>query len=56
VFNQNPRFDAQNVFGTLETTLPFAVKELFKTSNSQLVEMPGIEPGSKKDNYKRLPS
>lgn len=38
VFNQNPCFDAQNGFGTPQTTLPFAVKQLLETSNSRLVD------------------
>jgi len=54
VFTKNPHFDMQHKFGTLNLSLPFQLKKELINSKSPLVEMPGVEPGSKGADFKRL--
>ena len=56
VFIERPSYNSQDGFGTPEVSLPFQLKRLFEKQEKCLVEMPGVEPGSKDRNGKRLQS
>jgi hypothetical protein len=55
-FQDKISYHRENGFGTVESALPLKVFTLSRGDNSLLVEMPGIEPGSKDASNKHLQS
>jgi site-specific DNA recombinase len=56
VFPQQLLYDVQEGFGTPVLSLPFTTNKHLMSNEKALVEMPGVEPGSKDRNRKRLQS
>jgi len=59
LFDEPLRFDKERGFGTARFSLPVTISEEGKRSKSQMVEMPGVEPGSNVSTgclYRHVPS
>ena len=53
IFTANPRYDAQNGFGTPEISLPFTIKDAFSNSVSSQVDRTGLEPATSSVQMRR---